>query len=30
MRTVAPEVMAAMPKDGAGQHDHYIYGEQKR
>ncbi len=30
MRNVAPEVMAAMPKDGASQHDHYIYGKKKR
>jgi hypothetical protein len=30
MRTVPPEVMAAMPKDGASQHDHYIYGWPKR
>ena len=26
MRDVPAEVMAAMPKDGASQHDHYIYG----
>ena len=30
MRNVAPEVMATMPKDGASQHDHYIYGWPKR
>ena len=30
MRDVAPEVMAKMPKDGASQHDHYIYGWPKR
>jgi len=30
MRDVPPEVMAAMPKDGASQHDHYIYGWPKR
>ncbi len=24
------EVMAAMPADGASQHDHYIYGWPKR
>jgi hypothetical protein len=30
MRTVPPEIMAAMPKDGASQHDHYIYGWPKR
>ena len=30
MRNVPPETMAAMPKDGASQHDHYIYGWPKR
>jgi len=30
MRRVPPEIMAAMPKDGASQHDHYIYGLPKR
>jgi hypothetical protein len=30
MRDVPPEVMAAMPEDGASQHDHYIYGWPKR
>ena len=30
MRDVPPEVMAAMPRDGASQHDHYIYGWPKR
>ena len=30
MRKVPPEIMAAMPKDGASQHDHYIYGRPKR
>ena len=30
MRNVPPEVMANMPKDGASQHDHYIYGWPKR
>jgi plasmid stability protein len=29
MRDVPPEIMAAMPKDGASQHDHYIYGWPK-
>lgn len=29
MRTVPPEIMATMPKDGASQHDHYIYGWPK-
>ena len=30
MRTVPADVMATMPKDGASQHDHYIYGWPKR
>jgi hypothetical protein len=30
MREVPAEVMAALPKDGASQHDHYIYGWPKR
>jgi hypothetical protein len=30
MRNVPPEIMATMPKDGASQHDHYIYGVPKR
>jgi hypothetical protein len=30
MKDVPPEVMAAMPTDGASQHDHYIYGWPKR
>ena len=30
MRKVPPEIMATMPKDGASQHDHYIYGWPKR
>jgi hypothetical protein len=30
MRNVPPEIMNAMPKDGASQHDHYIYGWPKR
>jgi hypothetical protein len=30
MRDVPPEVMARMPKDGASQHDHYIYGWPKK
>ena len=30
MQDVPPEVMAAMPEDGASQHDHYIYGWPKR
>jgi hypothetical protein len=30
MKDVPAEVMAAMPVDGASQHDHYIYGWPKR
>jgi len=30
MRNVPSEVMAAMPTDGASQHDHYIYGWPKK
>jgi hypothetical protein len=30
MKDVPPEIMATMPKDGATQHDHYIYGWPKR
>ncbi|MGD0223142.1 MAG: hypothetical protein ABSF71_12460 [Terriglobia bacterium] len=30
MRDVPPEIMARMPKDGASQHDHYIYGWPKK
>jgi plasmid stability protein len=30
MRKVPPEIMAAMPEDGASQHDHYIYGWPKK
>jgi hypothetical protein len=30
MRDVPAEVMGAQPKDGASQHDHYIYGWPKR
>jgi hypothetical protein len=30
MRDVPPEILATMPKDGASQHDHYIYGWPKR
>jgi len=30
MKDVPPEIMATMPTDGASQHDHYIYGWQKR
>ena len=30
MRKVPPEIMARMPKDGASQHDHYVYGWPKK
>ena len=30
MRRVPAEIMATMPKDGASQHDHYVYGLPKR
>jgi hypothetical protein len=30
MSKVSPEVIAAMPEDGASQHDHYIYGWPKK
>jgi hypothetical protein len=30
MSRVPPEIMATMPKDGASEHDHYIYGLPKR
>jgi hypothetical protein len=30
MRRIPPEIMATMPKDGASQHDHYIYGWPKK
>ena len=30
MRNVPPEIMEAMPKDGASEHDHYIYGWPKK
>ena len=30
VRKVPPEIMATMPKDGASQHDHYIYGWPKK
>jgi hypothetical protein len=30
LRRVPSEIMSAMPKDGASQHDHYIYGWPKR
>jgi hypothetical protein len=30
MRDVSPEEFAALPKDGASEHDHYLYGHPKR
>ena len=30
MKDVPPEIMATMPKDGASQHDQYIYGWPKK
>jgi hypothetical protein len=30
MKDVPPDIMVAMPRDGASQHDHYIYGWPKR
>ncbi len=30
MRNVPPDIMTAMPHDGASQHDHYIYGWPKK
>jgi hypothetical protein len=30
MSRVPPEIMATMPRDGASEHDHYIYGLPKR
>jgi plasmid stability protein len=30
MRNLPPDIMASMPKDGASQHDHYIYGWPKQ
>jgi hypothetical protein len=29
MRDVPPEALAALPKDGASQIDHYVYGHPK-
>jgi len=28
--SMSPELKASLPKDGAEQHDHYIYGWPKR
>jgi plasmid stability protein len=30
MRKVPPEILAAIPKDAASEHDHYIYGLPKK
>ncbi len=30
MRAVPPEAFANRPKDGASEHDHYLYGHPKR
>jgi len=30
MRNVPPEILAAIPKDAASEHDHYIYGSPKK
>jgi hypothetical protein len=30
MRKVPAEIMASLPKDGASQHDHYLYGWPKK
>ena len=30
MRQVPPEIMATLPQDGAGEHDHYLYGWPKK
>jgi|ERR1035438_3270687 plasmid stability protein len=30
MRPVPPEAFANRPKDGASEHDHYLYGHPKR
>jgi hypothetical protein len=30
MKDVPSDVLATMPRDGASQHDHYIYGWPKR
>ena len=30
MRSVPPEAFANRPKDGASEHDHYLYGHLKR
>jgi hypothetical protein len=30
MKDVPPEKFARLPKDGASEHDHYLYGHPKR
>ena len=30
MQDLPPEEFAKLPKDGAGEHDHYLYGHPKR
>jgi plasmid stability protein len=30
MRKVPADIMASLPKDGASQHDHYLYGWPKK
>ena len=30
MRDMPPDVLASLPRDGASEHDHYIYGFPKR
>jgi hypothetical protein len=30
MKDVPPEEFARLPKDGASEHDHYLYGHPKR
>jgi hypothetical protein len=30
MKDAPPEEFARLPKDGAGEHDHYLYGHPKR
>jgi hypothetical protein len=30
MKNVPPEDLAALPRDGASQIDHYVYGQPKR
>jgi hypothetical protein len=30
MRKVPADLMAALPRDGANQHDHYLYGWPKK